>query len=268
MIELQEEFSAMPGPHWRHFLKGQGSLEPAGSTLRLVTKGATASAYTDAQIDDYDGRSRRDFPGVHRWSWRSARASRTRRRNRPTTGSGRHGRLWLLERSLLHGRAARADAASAIWFFYASPPSNMKLDLHTPGYGWKAATIDALRWPACVAPGSALRPADEPSSALSPALARRAAPAAGGEAPVRAPLTEWHDYTIEWGTRSARFSVDGTPLLVTDRSPRGPLGLVIWLDNQYLVATPWGRFRYGLLASAGRQWLELASLSLESGGAI
>ena len=33
----------------------------------------------------------------------------------------------------------------AIWFFYGSPPSNIKLDRHAPGHGWKAATIDALR---------------------------------------------------------------------------------------------------------------------------
>jgi hypothetical protein len=34
----------------------------------------------------------------------------------------------------------------AIWFFYASPPSHMDLALDVPGYGWKAAMIDATSW--------------------------------------------------------------------------------------------------------------------------
>ena len=33
----------------------------------------------------------------------------------------------------------------AIWFFFAAPPSNMALAYGVPGFGWKAATIDATR---------------------------------------------------------------------------------------------------------------------------
>ena len=43
----------------------------------------------------------------------------------------------------------------AIWFFYGSLPSNMSLALDVPGYGWKAATIDALR-PSALARGIAV----------------------------------------------------------------------------------------------------------------
>ena len=35
----------------------------------------------------------------------------------------------------------------AIWFFFGSPPNNMALAQGVPGYGWKAATISANRWP-------------------------------------------------------------------------------------------------------------------------
>jgi hypothetical protein len=57
--------------------------------------------------------------------------------------------------------------------------------------------------------------------------------------------------------------VDGDLLLQTPHSPRGPLGFVCWLDNQYMVATPRGRFAAGVLSTAGEQWLEVAELDIK-----
>ena len=66
-----------------------------------------------------------------------------------------------------------------------------------------------------------------------------------------------HTYTIAWGAEQTRFLVDGAEVLQTPRSPAGPLGLVIWLDNQYAVVTPQGRFRGGLLTTEAEQWLDV-----------
>ena len=76
-------------------------------------------------------------------------------------------------------------------------------------------------------------------------------------------MTAWHTYVVEWGERRARFSVDGEPVLEDAPSPHGPLGFVMWLDNQYMVATPQGRFGWGLLDVPGRQWMEVDSLTIE-----
>ncbi|TMF44913.1 MAG: hypothetical protein E6I32_14300, partial [Chloroflexi bacterium] len=38
----------------------------------------------------------------------------------------------------------------AIWFFYASPPSNMALVPGVPGWGWKAQVVHSMR-PAALA---------------------------------------------------------------------------------------------------------------------
>jgi len=46
-------------------------------------------------------------------------------------------------------------------------------------------------------------------------------------------------------------------------SPRGPLGFVMWPDNQYMVVKPWGRFGWGLLKAPGRQWLEVDRLVIK-----
>jgi hypothetical protein len=155
----------------------------------------------------------------------------------------------------------------AIWFFYGSPPSNMKLALDTPGCGWKAATIDAAKVPFLLLAPTA--PVALPLMHLR-ALYRRLWPVGQrairvSEAAVDADMTAWHTYAIRWERRSARFLVDGQEILASNTPPRGPLGLVIWLDNQYMVVTPQGRFRHGLLAQPGRQWLELESVHVTPG---
>lgn len=152
----------------------------------------------------------------------------------------------------------------ALWFFYASPPSDIKLDLHTPGYGWKAATIDAARWPFLLLAPTI--PVAVPLMRVESAY-RRLWPigqrAIGvSEAPVPQDMTAWHTYVIEWGLTAARFLVDGQVVLDCTTPPKGPLGLVIWIDNQYMVVTPQGRLRHGRLAKPGEQWLELAAVTV------
>jgi hypothetical protein len=83
------------------------------------------------------------------------------------------------------------------------------------------------------------------------------------EAALELPMTEWHTYALDWGVEHSVFTVDGRRVLKSERSPKGPLGLVVWLDNQYAVVTPWGRLGYGLLESPERQWMEVDSLHIE-----
>jgi hypothetical protein len=54
--------------------------------------------------------------------------------------------------------------------------------------------------------------------------------------------------------------------LSSDVTPHPPLGLVIWIDNQYLVASPQGGFRFGTLKTEAEQWLEIEDLIIESPG--
>ena len=75
-------------------------------------------------------------------------------------------------------------------------------------------------------------------------------------------MTQWHSYQIDWEAKGARFKVDGREVLRCASSPRGPLGFVMWMDNQYAIATPWGRFGHGLLEAHGEQCMEVRSLSI------
>jgi hypothetical protein len=103
-----------------------------------------------------------------------------------------------------------------------------------------------------------------------PALERRIWPRVQralrvAEAPLAPPGPAWRSYTLEWRADGARLAVDGATALETDRPPRGPLGFVAWVDTQWLVATPRGRFGWGLHAVPGAQWMDLADLTIEPG---
>jgi len=299
MNAVHENFTQELDPRWRKYVVGTGRLEPTDSTLRFVVRpGASTPArtYSDAQIDDYQGLPRRRFP------WRPPlRLSVRARFSHPAaagscTGGGLQGTagfgFWNDPFLMTGVPGARVPTLPrAVWFFYGSPPSNMKLDLQTPGCGWKAATVDALR------PAALLLAPSAPLAVLLmnvPLLYRALWPpiqralkvreamvngpdartgvadfdrASGSMSAVSAPfaMTEWHTYVVDWGVDRACFTVDGTPVLTGAPSPRGPLGFVMWLDNQYMVAKPWGRLGWGLLDVPDRQWMEVDWLAIEPG---
>lgn len=259
---MYENFTKEPSQRWRRYVVGNAKLEPTGSTLRFVTTDASTKSYSDAQLDDYRILPDQDFP------WRPplrlivrARFSHPSGVLQGTAGFG----FWNYPFLLPEGRMP--NLPRVVWFFYASPPSNMKLDLETAGFGWKAATIDALRPSGLlIAP---LAPVVIPLMNIRP-LYRVLWPRIQqrlhiGEAPIHVDMTGWHVYTIEWGMMSTRFCVDRQPVLENAPSPGGPLCMVMWLDNQYLIVTPNGRFGWGLLDAPERQWLEIDWVAVERG---
>ncbi len=266
-METHEDFSVDLSRRWKRLVVGNSSLELTGTTLRFVNADASAQGYTNSQIDDYQGLPRRRFL----WHPPLKLTVQARFSHPAADGSpglkGTAGFGFWNDPFLMTG--ARMPALPrAIWFFYASPPSNMKLDLNTPGFGWKAATIDATRPTglllAPLAPLAALLMNLRPFySTLWPPIQRAVNVQ---EAMLNVPMTEWHTYTIEWGTKRASFKVDGQPVMRNAPSPRGPLGFVMWVDNQYMVITPWGRFGWGIVHVPDRQWMEIDWLSIETQG--
>jgi hypothetical protein len=70
----------------------------------------------------------------------------------------------------------------------------------------------------------------------------------------------WHTYVLEWQERGVSFRVDGQEVLNTPIAPIGPLGFVLWIDNQYAAFTPEGELKFGSLANARDTWLEVELL--------
>jgi hypothetical protein len=249
-----------PSP-FKSFVTGSGALEPTGETLRFVNTDTVSLRYTNAQIDDYQGLARRDF------LWKPPLQMTVRARFSHPAGvlGGTAGFGFWNDPFLMTGWRKPA-LPRVVWFFYSSPPSNMKLDLHTPGPGWKAGTLDAIRWPFFALLPTA--PLAVPLMNIGLLyrtfwpLGQRAINVSEAVAPVE--MTGWHTYVIDWQQKRVRFSVDEALILDCRTSPRGPLGFVMWFDNQYMVVTPWGKFGYGLVDRPGEQWLEVSYLEIRN----
>ncbi len=165
------------------------------------------------------------------------------------------------------GAARRIPAPpQAVWFFYGSPPHDLRLVPGLPGHGWKAA---ALRM--CSIPWILLMPAmliGFPLSRLP--ILRRFVVGAGQrlilakEEPLDLHLGAWHSYTIEWRPGRSEFFVDGRRVLRSDLELPGPLGFVAWIDNQYAVLSPDRGARFGVLPLEAPQSLEIEGLAIQS----
>ncbi|MEM7033663.1 MAG: hypothetical protein AAF629_29210 [Chloroflexota bacterium] len=253
---------ATPQTTIKKFIRGNGLLECGDESLRFVNCPTTPEQYTNAQIDDYQGLPRRDFLWqpplklvVH------ARFSHENGHLKGTAGFG----FWNDPFMMTGGRWP--SLPKALWFFYTSPPSNMKLDGQTPGFGWKAATIDAWHWPFfALAP---LAPIAVPLMNISPLyqlcwpLGQRAIRVS--EKQISASMVTWQTYELIWQPDTVRFSINQQVILQCKTVPQGPLGLVVWFDNQYMVVTPWGKFGHGLIAESETQWMEIDQLTVTQG---
>ena len=231
-------------------------------TWRLHLPAGPAGRYRLAQLDDYCGQPRRAF--LRQPPLRLELSARSSAAVLPGTwGFG----LWndpfglglLYGGELLHLPAL----PQAAWFFFASPPNHLTLRDSLPGQGALAAVFRSRRWPMILlAPGAPLLPllGWPPFGRLARRLARGLIDEAGIE--LALDVCDWHRYSLEWQTDGVHFSVDGRPVLHSALAPRSPLGLVIWLDNQYAAAPPSGRFSYGALSSEQPAWVEISGLKL------
>lgn len=264
MDRVCESFTEELAPRWSAHLAGAGRLEAGEGSLKLVTAGAASERYTNAQIDDYQGlpRSRFAWAPPLRLTVR-ARFSHAAEQLRGTAGFGFWNDPWLMTEKRLPA------LPRAVWFFYASATSDMKLDKDTPGAGWKAACMDTqhaggLLWAPLAPLLIPLMNIDSVYCALWPHIQRGLRIR---EATIPVDMARWHTYELHWGRENSQFSVlqrdsKRQQVVLHAPSPGGPLGFVMWQDNQYLVLTPWGRIRWGLLDVAAHQWMEIDYLEI------
>lgn len=235
---------------------GARVFQTAPGIWRLEIPAGAGGRYRLAQLDDYAQLARQAFP------WRPpvtleihARASHAAIPG--TWGFG----FWNdpFSFSIGFGGSRRLPALpNAAWFFFASPHNYLSLYDDLPAQGNLAATFRSQAWPV---PALALAPVALPLLTI-PALARlirRLGRQFIAQWAVAFPceVTEWHCYQIEWRYEQVRFSLDGMELFTTQISPYGPLGLVIWVDNQYAALPPDGRLKYGTLPNPEPTWIEV-----------
>ena len=264
---IQSQYAALDIPEFEgNPLPDSTVTRIGGESWRLEVPAGASGKYRLAQVDDYSGISRRNFP------WRPPLTMSLRARASDETIPGTWGfGLWNDPFSLslgLGGGTRRIPALpNAAWFFHASPPNYLSLRDDLPAQGFLAATFRSANLPgpllALAAPGLPLM-ALPPAARLLRRVARRVIrqdAAQIDDLPHFAEI-EWHAYGINWLPDGVTFTVDGKPVLVTPVSPRGPLALVLWIDNQYAAFTPNGHLTYGSLKSPQPAWIELDEIRL------
>jgi hypothetical protein len=261
------------------------SVSRTADGWRLDIPAGPRRAYRLAQVDDYMSLPRRAFPAQPPWTL-SLRARLSAAHLPGTWGFG----LWNDPFGFaigFGGTARRLPALpNAAWFFHASEESCLSLQpcrceppffggeatpspagrllrqksprSDTPANGFFAGTFLSPRWPSpLLAPALpalpllALRPASRLLRRLAGSIVRQDGCA------LNVDVTGWHAYSLRWQPEAVTFLVDGAELLRTPLAPRPPLGLVIWMDNQYAAWRPDGSLGYGTLENA-EAWMEIA----------
>jgi len=240
-------------------------IEHSGALTRLTIPPASSAVYTDAQLDDYDHPARHFSNRAPRKVHIRARFSHPVGALKGTAGFGFWNHPFTQDGGLVAPPAT-------IWFFYASPESDLRVAPGKPGHGFKAATLDSLPLAtdnadqASAASGGWLTHAILAAGNLAlrlPLLSRLALGAAqrivrASEAPLNLDLTAWHDFGLDWERDTAIFYVDGREVLRAPKPPRGPLGFVAWIDNYYAKAAG-GQYAFGYVDVPEAQWLEISS---------
>ncbi|MDX2138293.1 MAG: hypothetical protein SF123_09375 [Chloroflexota bacterium] len=260
---VDDDFQSTLNPAWTTIEVGSSRVVRSDGELTLTNLPVTRG-YTNAQMTDYNYRS-------FEFRWRpplrmsvTARASMSGDKLCGTAGFGFWNHPFSPDVEHVH---RRLRLPQAIWFFFGSPPSDMQLAHGVSGYGWKAAQIDAGRPSALL-----LAPFALPAVALmqlKPLYDMLYPPIQRGLAIAEHRLddhllAEKHTYTIDWRLDSATFCVDEQVVLQTAFAPRGACGFVAWIDNQYAIVTPRGKFGGGVVPLEHEQTLYLNHVSIES----
>lgn len=230
------------------------SVDKTESGYLLKIPAGDASAYRFAQIDDYFGLPRRKFP--HHSLTLSLRAQTSAFPLPGTWGFG----LWNDPFGMSLGFGGRRwqlpALPNAAWFFGASQENHLSFS-DKPANGFLAQNFHSPKFhPLLILTGLVFpfsrkatrkllgRIIDEDSSTLS------------------VDITQWHSYRLEWSQRGVAWYVDEVLTFESSASPNPPLGLVIWIDNQFASFTPDGKIGFGVLENPEPAWLEISNLNL------
>ena len=237
--------------------------EMAPGVRRLSIPAGHRGQYRLAQLDDYQGHRRHALPWERPFTFQvRARASHF---DIPGTwGFGLWNDPFSFSMGFGGGRWFPA-LPNAAWFFFASPPNHLSLRDDQPGCGALAQVFRSPRWPS---PPFALGLPVVPFLLWSPAarLFRRLARKVVKQESAALELdpTEWHTYSFSWQVQETIFRVDEQLVFSAPLSPQGPLGLVLWVDNQYASFTPAGCLGYGTLENPEPAWIELAEVVIST----
>ncbi len=215
-----------------------------------------SSSYRFAQMDDYFGLPRRNFP--HRSLTLGLRARFSSLSLPGTWGFGVWNDPFGMSLGFGGNRFRLPTLPNAAWFFGASQENHLSF-ADKPAQGFLAQTFRSPKFHPALIPAGMILP-------FSPKTTRRMLSQVIGEdsSVIGVDIAQWHSYRLEWSQNRVVWYVDETPVFESPVSPNAPLGLVIWIDNQYASFTPDGKIGFGVLANPESAWLEISELVLSA----
>ncbi len=248
-------------------LSADGKLNTTDRGWLLSISAGSAGRYRLSQLDDHLGLPRAQYPCRPPLTLRlEARASSAALPG--TWGFG----LWNDPYGFSFGPGnsfLRLPALpNSAWFFFSSRISYLSFRDDRPANGFLAQVFASPRFSLRLA-GAALMLPFSPKAArrqLSQVIREDARRLDGNTQPrsaaAKRDVTEWHRYAVEWTDARTRFHVDDVCVLDAPLSPRPPLGIVLWIDNQHAGFNPQGKLTYGLEPNPEPAWLEIRDLRI------
>jgi hypothetical protein len=155
---------------------------------------------------------------------------------------------------------------NAIWFFGASQENYLSFRDDKPAQGFLAQTFRSPKFHPWLIPAGLVLP-------FSRKLTRRLMVKVivddginirrGGQLPVPTNPVDWHRYNLDWREKRVSLEVDNALVFESPVSPHPPLGLVIWIDNQFAAFTPEGKIGFGVLENPKPAWLEVKEIEIK-----
>jgi hypothetical protein len=226
---------------------------------RLSIPAGKADKYRVAQLDDYTKIARSQFPlrsPIHLSLFALASSNSIP----GTWGFG----LWNDPFGLSLGFGGNPFRLpilpNAVWFFGASKENHLSFSEDKPAQGFLAQSFRSPKFHHLLMPAGLAFP-------FSRKLTRRLLGRVIAEDGIRlhVDVTQWHRYSLEWREDRVTFAVDDAQVFESSVSPNPPLGLVIWIDNQFAAFTPEGRIGFGVLENPEPAWLEIKDINILSG---
>jgi hypothetical protein len=233
------------------------SIDKTENGYLLKIPEGDSSSYRFAQIDDYFGLSRRKFP--HHSLTLSLRAKTSSNSLPGTWGFG----LWNDPFGMSLGFGGRRwqlpTLPNAAWFFGASQQNYLSFTDDKPAQGFLAQSFRSPKFHPLLIPAGAslLFSRKGTRKLLSKVIAE-------DSSALSVDVTQWHAYKLEWREKRVVWYVDDSLVFESPISPNPPLGLVVWIDNQFASFTPEGKIGFGVL-EGNEEWLELEDLIVKSG---
>ncbi len=235
------------------------SSSPDEASYQLRVESGPVNRYRVAQMDDYSRLPRGKF--MYRPPVSLTLQARVSDRSLPGTwGFG----FWNDPFALgigIHGSGVRLPTLpQAAWFFFGSPDNDLSFNSTAPANGLMASVFASQPVPSILLPlGLPLLPLL--LARKTTRLIRRVASRFihDENTVLDFNTTQWHTYRLDWLTGSVVFQVDDLMVFTSEISPRAPLGMVIWIDNQFAAFSADGSVHFGTQDNPTPAVLEIRS---------